>query len=38
MKKDKDNPEWTKKDFEKAEPAREVLPEGLYNAAVKRRR
>ena len=26
---DNDNPEWTAKDFEKARPSREVLPESL---------
>ena len=35
---DPDMPEWTAEDFARAKPASEVLPRGLYEAAVKRRR
>jgi uncharacterized protein (DUF4415 family) len=33
---DPDMPEWTSEDFAKARAASEVLPRGLYEAAVKR--
>jgi uncharacterized protein (DUF4415 family) len=35
---DPDNPEWTREDFARARPAKDVLPPGLYQAAVKRYR
>ena len=35
---DTDNPEWTDEDFARARPAKDVLPPGLYQAAVKRYR
>lgn len=35
---DRDNPEWTKKDFARARPAKEVLPPELYAAFEKRKR
>jgi uncharacterized protein (DUF4415 family) len=35
---DSDNPEWADEDFERARPAREILPPRLYEAAVKRYR
>jgi len=35
---DPDNPEWTDANFERAKPARDVLPARLYQAAVKRYR
>ena len=35
---DPDTFEWTTEEFAKARPASEVLPRGLYEAAVKRRR
>ncbi len=33
-----DNPYWTKADFDKATPAREVLPAGMLEALTKRYR
>ena len=33
-----DNPEWTKEDFKRARPAKEVLPSALYEALVERRK
>ena len=35
---DPDNPEWTREDFARALPAKEVLPPDLYQGAVKRYR
>jgi uncharacterized protein (DUF4415 family) len=35
---DPDNPEWTPEDFARTRPAKDVLPPGLYQAAVKRYR
>ena len=35
---DPDTFEWTTEEFAEARPASEVLPRGLYEAAVKRRR
>ena len=35
---DPDTFEWTTEEFAEAKPASEVLPRGLYEAAVKRRR
>ena len=35
---DPDNPEWTSEDFARAKPAKDVLPLGVYEAAVKRYR
>jgi uncharacterized protein (DUF4415 family) len=35
---DPDNPEWTRENFARARPAKDVLPPGLYQAAVKRYR
>jgi uncharacterized protein (DUF4415 family) len=35
---DPDNPEWTREDFARARPAKDVLPPDLYQAAVKRYR
>jgi uncharacterized protein (DUF4415 family) len=35
---DPDTFEWTTEEFTEARPASEVLPRGLYEAAVKRRR
>jgi uncharacterized protein (DUF4415 family) len=32
-----DNPEWTKKDFANAKPAREVLPPGFFEALARKR-
>ncbi len=32
-----DNPEWTRQDFAKAKPAREVLPPAFFEALEKRR-
>ena len=34
---DKDNPEWTKKDFDKARPPQEVLPPEILAAFPKTR-
>ena len=31
-------PEWTADDFARAKPASEVLPRGLFESAVRRRR
>jgi uncharacterized protein (DUF4415 family) len=35
---DPHNPEWTSEDFARAKPAKDVLPRGVYEAAVKRYR
>ncbi|WP_397403942.1 BrnA antitoxin family protein [Phenylobacterium sp.] len=32
-----DNPEWTKVDFDRARPASEVLPQGLFQALIRGR-
>ena len=32
-----DSPEWTAEDFARAQPAKEVLPQRVYNALVRKR-
>ncbi len=35
---DPDNPEWSNREFARAKPAKDVLPQAVYEAAMKRRR